>query len=166
VSLHKRGITEDALSKTRENIVNLKYGQMSGRFIKFIITRLLGTLVDTLVLWILTRYLLFSYVGQYIVAPAISFEVAMFHNYVLSYYYIWNKYVPVRAGDFYRRLIAYNISSLLGFFVKMGFLILLERLFGWDVLICNVFALLISGFVNFFLAERVVFKRRSKITAE
>lgn len=140
---------------------------MSGRFIKFVMTRLLGTLVDTLVLWILTRYLLFSYVGQYIIAPAISFEVAMFHNYVLSYYYIWNKYVPFRkARDFYTRLVTYNISSLLGFFVKMGFLILLERLFGWDVLICNVFALLISGLVNFFLAERVVFRRRSKITAD
>lgn len=140
---------------------------MSERFFKFVVSRLLGTLVDTLVLWILTRYLLFTYVGQYIVAPAISFEVAMFHNYVLSYYYIWNKYIPVKkARDFFTRLIAYNISSLLGFFVKMGFLILLERLFGWDVLICNVLALLISGFVNFFLAERVIFRKRSKIAAD
>jgi len=135
---------------------------MTGRFFKFVVSRFLGTLVDTMVLWILTRYILFSYVGQYIIAPAISFEVAMFHNYILSYFFIWHKHIPLKIPkDFFRRLIAYNISSLLGFFVKMGFLIFFERLFGWDVLICNIMALLISGFVNFFLAERVVFKKRA-----
>ena len=137
---------------------------MTGRFFKFVVSRFLGTLVDTMVLWILTRYILFSYVGQYIVAPAISFEVAMFHNYILSYFFIWHKHIPLKIPkDFFRRLIAYNISSLLGFFIKMGFLIFFERLFGWDVLICNIMALLISGFVNFFLAERVVFRKKSRI---
>ncbi len=140
---------------------------MSDRFAKFVISRLLGTLVDTLVLWIISRYIFFSYVGQYVVAPAISFEVAMFHNYVLSYFYIWNKNIPLKIPrDFFTRLITYNISSLLGFFVKMGFLILIERLFGWDVLICNILALLVSGFVNFFLAERVVFRKRSKVPVD
>ena len=140
---------------------------MSDRFAKFVISRLLGTLVDTLVLWVITRYVLFSYVGQYVVAPAISFEVAMFHNYVLSYFYIWHKNIPLKIPrDFFTRLITYNISSLFGFFVKMGFLILLERLFGWDVLICNILALLVSGFVNFYLAERVVFRKRSKVPVD
>jgi putative flippase GtrA len=140
---------------------------MSGRFAKFVVSRLLGTLVDTLVLWVISRYVFFSYVGQYVVAPAISFEVAMFHNYVLSYFYIWHKNIPLKIPrDFFTRLITYNISSLLGFFVKMGFLILLERLFGWDVLICNILALLVSGFVNFFLAERVVFRKRSKVPVD
>jgi len=137
---------------------------MTGRFFKFVVSRFLGTLVDTMVLWILTRYILFSYVGQYIIAPAISFEVAMFHNYILSYFFIWHKHIPLKIPkDFFRRLIAYNISSLLGFFVKMGFLIFFERLFGWDVLICNIMALLISGFVNFFLAEIVVFRKKSRL---
>ena len=140
---------------------------MSDRFAKFVVSRLLGTLVDTLVLWIITRYLFFSYVGQYVVAPAISFEVAMFHNYILSYFYIWHKNIPMKIPrDFFIRLITYNISSLVGFFIKMGFLILLERLFGWDVLICNILALLISGFVNFFIAERIVFRKRSQIPSD
>lgn len=140
---------------------------MSDRFAKFVVSRLLGTLVDTLVLWVISRYVFFSYVGQYVVAPAISFEVAMFHNYVLSYFYIWHKNIPLKIPrDFFTRLITYNISSLLGFFVKMGFLILLERLFGWDVLVCNILALLVSGFVNFFLAERVVFRKRSKVPVD
>jgi putative flippase GtrA len=139
---------------------------MTDRFVKFVVSRFLGTLVDTLVLWVFTRYIMFSYVGQYVVAPAISFEVAMLHNYILSYFFIWHKHIPIKMPrDFFTRLITYNISSLLGFFVKMGFLILLERLFGWDVLICNIIALLISGFVNFFLAERVVFRKKSRISA-
>jgi len=137
---------------------------MSIRFIKFVVSRLLGTLVDTFVLWILTKFLFFSYVGQYITAPAISFEVAMFHNYLFSYFLIWYNDIPLKnSRDFFSRLIPYNISSLFGFSIKMGFLLLFERLFGWDVLWCNIAALLISGFVNFFLAEKVVFKKRARI---
>jgi putative flippase GtrA len=137
---------------------------MSDRFVKFVVSRLLGTLVDTLVLWIITRFFLFSYVGQYLIAPAISFEVAMFHNFVLSYFFIWNKNIQLKIpSDFFKRLIAYNISALLGFFIKMGVLILLERLFGWDVLICNVLALLVSGIANFFMAERVIFRKKKQL---
>jgi putative flippase GtrA len=42
----------------------------------------------------------------------------------------------------------------------MGFLLLFARLFEWDVVYCNLMALLISGIVNFLLAERIVFKKR------
>jgi putative flippase GtrA len=140
---------------------------MKARFLKFVVSRLLGTLVDTIVLWVLTKFLFFSYVGQYIIAPAISFEVAMFHNYLLSYYFIWQTVVPRKnKRDFFIRLVSYNISTLFGFFVKMGFLLLFERLFGWDVLLCNIAALSISGFVNFFLSEKVVFKKRTQVVVE
>jgi putative flippase GtrA len=140
---------------------------MKARFLKFVVSRLLGTAVDTLVLWILTRFLFFSYAGQYLIAPAISFEVAMFHNYLLSYYFIWHTVVPVKSTrDFFLRLIPYNISTLLGFSIKMGFLLLFERPFGWDVLLCNITALLISGFVNFFLSEKIVFKKRAHLIVD
>lgn len=57
----------------------------------------------------------------------------------------------------------FNISCVLGFMVKMAFLLLFERMFGWDVVYCNLMALLISGIVNYFLAEYVVFKRQLSI---
>jgi putative flippase GtrA len=140
---------------------------MKARFVKFVVSRLLGTVVDTLVLWVLTKFLFFSYAGQYLVAPAISFEVAMFHNYLLSYYFIWHTFIPLKnTRDFFIRLVSYNISTLFGFSIKMGFLLLFERLFGWDVLLCNIAALLISGFVNFFLAEKIVFKKRSPLVVD
>ncbi len=140
---------------------------MSVRFLKFVLSRLVGTLVDTLILWVLTRYIFFSYTGQYLISPAISFEVAMFNNYIISYFWIWSKEIPVKnSRDFYSRLLPYNISTLFGFFIKMCFLLLFERLFGWDVLLCNIIALIISGFANFFLSERIVFKNRNCIDTE
>lgn len=140
---------------------------MSLRFIKFVISRFLGTLVDTLVLWILTQFIFFSYVGQYVISPAISFEVAMFHNYLLSYFFIWhNDILKKSSRDFFSRLITYNISALFGFFIKMGFLLLLERIFRWDVVVCNIIALFFSGFVNFFVAEKLVFKKHHIFIAD
>lgn len=137
---------------------------MRGRILKFILSRLLGTAVDTAILWILTRLVFFSYAGQYLIAPAISFEVSMFHNYALSYYFIWHKNIPLRASrDFFIRLISFNLSSIAGFLIKMFFLILFERIFRWDVIYCNLAALLISGAVNFVLAEKVVFRNHPQI---
>ncbi|MDP2423189.1 MAG: GtrA family protein [Bacteroidales bacterium] len=137
---------------------------MQSRFFKFFVSRLLGTLGDTLVLWVLTRYVFFSYAGKYLAAPAISFEVAMFFNYVISYFWVWNKHIPMKvARDFFTRLVPYNISTLVGFVIKMGFLLLFERLFRWDVIYCNIAALLISGVVNFLLAEMIVFKKHAHI---
>jgi putative flippase GtrA len=45
----------------------------------------------------------------------------------------------------------------------MTFLLLFEKLFGWHVVFCNLAALVISGIVNFVLAEFVVFKKRPSI---
>ena len=55
----------------------------------------------------------------------------------------------------------FNVSSALGFVVKMVFLLLFERIFGWNVVVCNLAALLISGLFNYFLAETVVFGKKN-----
>lgn len=44
------------------------------------------------------------------------------------------------------------------FMLKMGLLLLLKLLFGWDVVICNLSALCISGVVNFVMNDRVIFR--------
>ena len=137
---------------------------MLSKYLKFFISRLLGTLIETIILWVFSTYLFFSYVETYIVAPTISFEIVMFCNYVISYYWIWNKHVPHKnARSFLTRLALFNVSSILGFLIKMGFLLLFESLFKLDVVYCNLIALLISGIVNFFLAERMVFKKHDHL---
>jgi putative flippase GtrA len=98
------------------------------------------------------------------VAPTISFEFAVFSNFLLSYYWIWRKRISTKnIKTFIARFAIFNISCVLGFIVKMAFLLLFEKLFGWDVVFCNLAALLISGIVNFVLAEFVVFKKRPPI---
>ena len=55
----------------------------------------------------------------------------------------------------------YNLSSSAVFILKMGLLLLLELAFKWDVVICNLVALCISGLVNFALGEWVIFREKS-----
>jgi putative flippase GtrA len=137
---------------------------MAVKYIKFITSRLIGTMVDTLILWVLSTYVFTSYIGKYIVAPTISFEFAVFVNFIFSYYWIWSKRLSIKsAKTFITRFALFNISCILGFIVKMVFLLLFERLFGWDVVYCNFLALIISGIVNFLLSEFVVFKKQPSI---
>ena len=85
------------------------------RYIKFVVSRLFGTLVDTIILWLLSTYIFSSYVGVYIISPAISFEVAMFSNFCFSYFWIWNKRLETKEPkSFLIRLLYFNLSSIGG----------------------------------------------------
>ena len=123
---------------------------------------MLGTCVDTLVLWLCSHFLFSgSYWGRNVLSPAISFEFAVLSNFLCSYYWIWRSRIEhYTVRSFVKHFIFFNLSSLSGFLVKMVFLLLFERIFGWDVIICNLAALLISGVFNFFLEKLVVFRKR------
>lgn len=135
---------------------------MVTKYLKFMLSRALGTGVDTLVLWLLAHFVFGGgYWATYIISPIISFEVAVMSNFLCSYYWIWRNRVTTRnSRSFWRHFLGFNISSLAGFVVKMLFLLLFERLFGWGVVVCNLVALCISGVLNFFLSESVVFRQR------
>lgn len=131
-----------------------------GRLPRFVLTNLLGTMVDILVLWMLSHLVFTTYVGQYVVSPFVSFECAVFVNYLCSWHFVWSDRVKQRAGfHFGRRYLYYNLSATGTFLVKMTFLLLLERIFGWNVVVCNLAALTISGLLNFAIGEWVIFKR-------
>jgi putative flippase GtrA len=135
---------------------------MPVKYIQFITTRIFGTIIDTLALWVLSTWFFISYTGRYIIAPTISFEIAMFSNFLFSYYWIWRKRIVQRnSRTFLHRLGIFNLSALAGFGVKMVFLLLFERIFRWDVVYCNLAALVISGVVNYYLAEYMVFRKPS-----
>ncbi len=132
------------------------------RYLEFVASRLFGTGVDTFVLWVCSAFIFDTYVGDYVVSPVISFECAVMSNFLCSYCWIWKSRIENRcAADFWRRFAVFNVSSALGFVVKMVFLLLFERIFGWNVVVCNLAALLISGLFNYFLAETVVFGKKS-----
>lgn len=119
-------------------------------YIEFVVSRLFGTGVDTFVLWICSKFIFHDYWGIYVVSPVISFEFAVFSNFVCSYYWIWKERITNKnIKDFTYRFLIFNFSSVLGFLVKMLFLLLFQKIFGWNVVYCNLAALLISGLFNY-----------------
>lgn len=130
---------------------------------KFIVGNVVGTLVDTLVLWVFSHFVFDGYVGEVIVSPVISFECAVLVNFLLSYHFIWKDRVPqMTSRSFLVHFWPYNISCIGGFLVKMGALMLIQYLTKWDVVICNLLALCVSGTFNFAMNEFVVFRKRKE----
>lgn len=131
------------------------------KYLKFIASRAVGTVVDTLVLWLLSHFIFSGgYWATYIISPCISFEAAVMVNFLCSYYWIWHSRISSNTRrSFWRHFVGFNLSSLVGFVVKMLFLLIFERLFGWSVVVCNLVALCISGVLNFLLFDTVVFRK-------
>lgn len=138
---------------------------MIRRFTKFTVRGIVGGIVDSLVLLLLSEFVFNTYVLEYIIAPAISFEVSLSVNYTMCYFWIWNHRVQNTLRDFVRRFPVYNLSAVVAFGVKLILLILFERLWHFRPVICNIMALSVSGFFSFFLGDKIVFKLSpSKVT--
>ena len=135
------------------------------RYAKFAGTSVVGSIVDTLVLWLLSD-LIFTrgYWGEYIISPLISFQCAVAVNYMISYFYVWKDRTRKRSDASVRRFFrlygAYNLSSSVVFLFRLGVLLLIERFFGWDVVICNLVAMCFSGIINFIINNLLIFKKK------
>ena len=135
------------------------------RYVKFAGTSVVGSIVDTLVLWILSD-LVFSrgYWGEYIISPLISFQCAVSVNFMISYFYVWKDRTRKRSDASVRRFFrlygAYNLSSSAVFLFRLGVLLLIEKFFGWDVVICNLVAMCFSGIINFSINNLLIFKKK------
>ena len=135
------------------------------RYAKFAGTSVVGSIVDTLVLWLLSD-LIFTrgYWGEYIISPLISFQCAVTVNYMISYFYVWKDRTRKRSDASVRRFFrlygAYNLSSSVVFLFRLGVLLLIERFFGWDVVICNLVAMCFTGIINFAINNLVIFKKK------
>lgn len=134
------------------------------RFAAFSASTLVGTGVDTLVLWLCSHFWLNgTYVGENFISPVISFECAVIANFLVAYFGVWRDRVPERTKrNIIRRFLQYNASCIAGFMVKMFFLILVKYLSEWDVVWCNLVALTFSGCFNFAMNEWVVFRPKTK----
>lgn len=134
------------------------------RYVKFLGTGIVGTITDTLVLWILSD-LVFTkgYWGEYIISPVISFQCAVAVNFIISYFYVWKDRTRDQGASvrrFFRLYIAYNASGSAVFLLRLGALLLIERFTGWDVVLCNLLAMCFSGILNFLINNLVIFKSR------
>lgn len=133
------------------------------RFPKFFAGNLLGTAIDTLVLWLFSHFVFHGYIGQVVISPVISFECAVMTNYVFSYFVTWKDRISqVSTRSFFRRFVGYNATCTGTFILKMGVLMLIQWLTKWNVVICNLLALCVSGVVNFLMDNFVVFKKKAE----
>lgn len=149
------------MSKIKKFIVERK--DLGIRGAKFAVRGAAGTVVDMAVLWLLSTYVFESYFTKYILTPTISFEVATLCNYGICYFWIWNHKVNHNAKDFFRRIPTYHIGVLLAYGIKMGTILLVERIFHFSIVICNLIAILVSlvsGTINFFAQEKITFKNK------
>ena len=135
------------------------------RYAKFAGTSAVGSVVDTLVLWLLSD-LVFTkgYWGEYIISPFISFQCAVAVNFTISYFYVWKDRTRKRPDASVRRFFelfgAYDISASVVFLFRLGVLLLIERFTGWDVVICNLIAMCFSGIINFTVNNLLIFKKK------
>ena len=135
------------------------------RYVKFAGTSAVGSVVDTLVLWLLSD-LVFTkgYWGEYIISPLISFQCAVAVNFTISYFYVWKdrtrKRPDASVRRFFRLFGGYNLSTSTVFLFRLAVLLLIERFTGWDVVICNLIAMCFSGIINFTVNNLLIFKKK------
>ena len=134
------------------------------RFGSYVGISLLGTAVDTLVLWLCSHFIFNgSYAGRNVVSPAISFECAVLVNFCNSYFLVWKDRISKRSvRSFFKHYGAYNLSCTGTFLVKMGLLQIIVLVTRLDVVICNLIALCFSGLINFTMNEKVIFRKKKK----
>ena len=134
------------------------------RYLKFMGTSVVGTIVDTLVLWILSDFIFTKgYWGEYVISPAISFQCALTANFLISYFYVWKDRTVVSGAStkrFFKLFFAYNLSGSAVFLLRLGALLIIEKFTGWDVVICNLLAMCVSGVLNFTINNMFIFRRK------
>ena len=137
------------------------------RYLKFMGTSVVGTIVDTLVLWVLSDFVFTrGYWGEYIISPVISFQCALTTNFLISYFYVWKDRTVVSGAStkrFFKLFFAYNLSGSAVFLLRLGALLIIEKFTGWDVVICNLLAMCVSGVLNFAINNLLIFKKKKRV---
>ena len=133
------------------------------RYLKFMLSTLAGTAVDCAVMWLLAEKLFTeNEMAQLFIAPSVSFECAVFTNYVLAYFFVWKDRVKDRSlRYFFLRFFPYNVSCIAAFLIKMIPFVLIRHFAGLNVVACNLLALAVSGLFNFIMNEWVIFRKKS-----
>lgn len=131
------------------------------RYIRFLGASAAGTAVDMLILWLLSDFVFTKgYWGEYILSPLISFQCAVMVNYTVFYFYVWRDRVASSGSIsfFLRRYLRYNLSCSSVFLLRYGLILLIGRLTSWDVVVCSLLAMCVSGVINFLLTNNLVFR--------
>tara|TARA_Y100000310_G_scaffold339655_1_gene432976 strand:+ start:3578 stop:4669 length:1092 start_codon:yes stop_codon:yes gene_type:complete len=111
-------------------------------FFKFVIVGGIGTIVNILILYLLTEK-----VGVYYIFSAIiSFIVAMTSNFTLNKVWTFKENIKLDAGKKYLQFGLVSVSALL---VNLFFLYIFTEIFGIYYIISQIFAIGIALIINF-----------------
>ena len=140
------------------------------KFMVFSVSSGAGTVVDLGLHWFLSaRMFQDSYWWTLWVSPFISFQFSVLTNFVIAYYYVWRERITQRSPrSFLRHYAAYNATGTGAFLVKLAVMQGLHFLFvsldwfqdvSYEPGLCNLLALCVSGCINFFVNEFVIFRK-------
>ena len=138
----------------RQQIQYLKhlYSLMSrkgelARFIKFCVVGLSGVGVNMGLLWLLTEY-----AGlQYLFSAAIAIETSIITNFLLNNFFTFKGRSEPGTRPFFRRLLKFNLVSLVGLGINLGLLSLFTEVFGIYYLVSNIIAIIIVTMWNYLM---------------
>jgi len=131
------------------------------RFVKHTLFSLAGTGTNTLVMWLCSHHIFTSEVGQRLVSPFISFEVANIVNFIISSRMVFNdRNVTPGFKGVLKRFVIYNLSYSASFLLNLGLLQIFVQITDWDVVFCNFISLAIAGILNFIMNTKVTFRNR------
>lgn len=141
------------------------------KLVLFSLTSMAGTLVDLGLHWLLVRFAFEgNYWGSFWIAPAISFEVSTFVNFLIAFHFVWKERLTYRgARAFWRHFAAFNATGLGAFMLKFVVMQGAHFLFvslGWmqgtsyEPVVCNMIGMCFSGLFNFFMSEYVIFNKK------
>ncbi len=135
----------------------IKIGRLI-RFLKFGMASTTGTLVNTIVLW-LVRGLLFWPVT---IASPIALICTIFHNFTINDYWTWKNNHKKIKDPYFRRLLKYYVSASTGALINYIVLILLNKGLSVQYLIANLAGSIIGSILNFCLLEFWVFRHKKE----
>ena len=132
------------------------------RYIQYIVTSAAGAVVEVIVLWLLSDYVLDgSFWNEYIVSPIIAFQCSIPVNYIVASRYVWKDRGGDRKGldndQRLRRVILFALVTTLIFIARIAALLVVEACFQWDVVVCSLVAMVVSGLLNFIISNKWIF---------
>lgn len=115
------------------------------RFIKFCLVGGSGVIVNEGLLWLLTEF-----AGlYYLVSSAISIETSIITNFTLNDFFTFSDRRTRGFKDFLKRLVKFNLVSLVGLALNWGILALLTSMLGLHYLVANLFGIAVAILWNY-----------------
>lgn len=132
------------------------------RFIKFAGAGMVAGTVDISLVWVFTKFVFSGYTGQVIVSPVISYECSIVVGFVFSWFFIWNDRLSSGSRkEFWTRLLAYNVSNVGIFVLRILLVMLFEKLWdGGNLVIINAVSRILAGLLNFVITDKLIFRKR------